>query len=189
MDDAAALASARAGDPQAFRALVERHARPLFRLAYRLTGSESDAEDVVQETFLRAYTRLDQFQERSAVGSWLHRIAANAAYDVLRARKRRQARFSSFSQGEEQDAELDPVCEQPGPERLTFSAEVQARVGRVMGHMTELERSSFVLRHVEGLSIREIGDALGQSENSTKQSLLRAVRKLRRSLQAVGVVA
>lgn len=188
MDDAAALAGARAGDSQAFRALVERHGRGLFRLAFRLTGSESDAEDVVQETFLRAYARLGQFEERAAVGSWLHRIATNAAYDVLRARRRREAQKAPAEPAGETPA-AEPQSPAPSPERLLWSAEVKARVERVMGRMTAMERSSFVLRHFEGLSIREIGEALGQSDNSTKQSLLRAVRKLRSALQTAGVGA
>ena len=89
MDDAAAVAQARAGDSEAFRLLVERHSRALFKLAYRMTGNEHDAEDVVQEAFLKAYRSLDRFEERSQVGSWLYRIAANCAFDVLRRRQRR----------------------------------------------------------------------------------------------------
>src|SRR5262245_16097376 len=87
--DDQALARARAGDREGFRLLVDRHGRALFRLAQRMTGNEHDAEDVVQEAFLRAYKRLDQFEDRSQVGSWLFRIAANCAYDLLRARQRR----------------------------------------------------------------------------------------------------
>src|SRR5260221_7299934 len=88
-DDAAEVARARAGDEGAFRALVERHSRAVFRLAYRMTGNEHDAEDVVQETFLKAYRRMAQFESRAQFGSWLHRIAANCAFDLLRARSRR----------------------------------------------------------------------------------------------------
>src|SRR5436189_3338513 len=87
--DAAAVAKARAGDADAFGALVERHSRSIFRLAYRMTGNEHDAEDVVQEAFLRAYRRLDQYDQRARFSSWLYRIAANCAFDLLRARRRR----------------------------------------------------------------------------------------------------
>jgi RNA polymerase sigma-70 factor (ECF subfamily) len=186
MDDAAALAGARGGDSEAFRALVQRHSRPLFRLAFRLTGSEADAEDVVQETFLRAFVRLGQFEERAAVGSWLYRIAANASYDVLRARRRREATWGA---GDAEEEAAEAPSEAPGPERLAFSAELKGRVERVMARMSAAERASFVLRHFEGRSIREIGAELGQSENSAKQSLLRAVRKLRAALERVGVEA
>ena len=99
--DAEAVARARGGDPEAFRALVERYSPLVFRVAYRLTGNEPDAEDVVQETFLRAYRRLDLFEDRSQFGSWLYRIAANCAYDVLRGRLRREKRFEDADDDEE----------------------------------------------------------------------------------------
>src|ERR671934_15809 len=85
---AAVLARARQGDSEAFRALVERHSRSVFQLAYRMTGNEQDAEDVVQETFLRAYKQLSRFESRAGFGTWLHRIAANCSLDLLRKRKR-----------------------------------------------------------------------------------------------------
>src|SRR5919198_4849885 len=89
-DAAAVLARARQGDGEAFRALVERHSRSVFRLAYRLTGNEQDAEDVVQETFLRAYKQLQNFESRASFGTWLYRIAANYSLDLIRSRKRHQ---------------------------------------------------------------------------------------------------
>ena len=117
LTDAALVATARAGDRDAFRALVERHSRSLFRLTYRMTGNEQDAEDVVQETFLRAYNHLGKFDGRSSFGSWLYRIAANSSLDLLRSRKR----------SAESDLE-DPVCTPrsttPSPERLAMSEEV-----------------------------------------------------------------
>ena len=89
LSDSVAVAQARAGDSGAFRVLVERHSRNLFRLAYRMTGHQQDAEDVVQETFLRAYRQLSKFDERASFGTWLYRIAANCSLDLIRARKRR----------------------------------------------------------------------------------------------------
>src|SRR5436190_22699029 len=85
--EAAAAEQARKGDQQAFRVLVERHSRALFRLAFRMTGNEQDAEDLVQETFLRAYKQLANFDSRSAFGTWLYRIATNCSLDLLRRRK------------------------------------------------------------------------------------------------------
>src|SRR4029079_10375460 len=86
--EAFVLAQARAGNREAFRTLVERHSRAVFRVAYRITGNEADAEDVVQDTFIRAYTELKKFEARSGFGTWLHRIAANCAIDVIRRRPR-----------------------------------------------------------------------------------------------------
>src|SRR4030095_9619288 len=96
--DAADVERARAGDEDAFRMLVERHSRSLFRLAFRLTGNEQDAEDVVQDAWLKAYRRLDQFESRANFGSWLYRIAANCAYDLLRGRRRHEEHLESAAE-------------------------------------------------------------------------------------------
>src|SRR6266581_9015024 len=88
--DAVAVARARAGDQDAFGMLVERHSIRLFQVAYRMTGNEQDAEDVVQESFLRAYKQLDRFESRAGFATWLHRIAVNCSLDLLRKRKRRE---------------------------------------------------------------------------------------------------
>src|SRR5688572_19070296 len=88
-DRAAVLARARHGDGEAFRALVEEHGRRAFQLAFRMTGNEQDAEDVVQESFLRAYRQLNRFEARANFGTWLHRIVANCAVDAIRARRAR----------------------------------------------------------------------------------------------------
>src|SRR6266481_1183928 len=79
--DGAAVVRAQSGDGDAFRVLVERHSRSLFRLAYRMTGNQQDAEDVVQESFLRAYKQLGKFDERASFGTWLYRIAINCSLD------------------------------------------------------------------------------------------------------------
>jgi RNA polymerase sigma-70 factor, ECF subfamily len=179
MDDTAAdiLARARSGDATAFRALVDRHARAVFRLAYRMTGNEHDAEDVVQETFLKAYKNLDSFESRSNFGSWLHRIAANASFDVLRARVRHAE--EPLLEGEET---WDVPASSPGPERLALSAEVERRVSRALTRLSPNERSAFVLRHYQGLSVEEIGTVLGCDTGATKSSIFRAVRKMREAL-------
>ena len=127
MDDATAVARARAGDGDAFRLLVERHSRALFKLGYRMTGNEQDAEDVVQEAFLKAYRRLDQFESRANFGSWLYRIAANCSVDVLRARVRRDER--PFAHGTEDEEELAPLAAtDPGPDRIAHASELRRRI-------------------------------------------------------------
>ena len=83
-----AVERARAGDSDAFRLLVEQHSRSIFRLAFRMTGNEQDAEDVVQETFLRAFKQLDRYEARSSFSTWLFRIASNYSLDLIRMRKR-----------------------------------------------------------------------------------------------------
>jgi len=178
--DAEAAARARGGDTEAFRVLVERHSPLVFRVAYRLTGNEHDAEDVVQETFLRAYSRLELFEERSHFGSWLYRIAANCAYDVLRRRARTAKRFAASDDAE--DGSDHFPSEDPAPDQLVFGAEIRRRVDAVLERMSPAERSAFVLRHLEGMSIEEIGNALDLDTSATKHSIFRAVRKMRRAL-------
>src|SRR5881296_928908 len=111
---AAVLARARQGDSEAFRALVERHSRTVFHLAYRMTGNEQDAEDVVQESFLRAYKQLGRFESRANFGTWLYRIAANCSVDLMRAKQARhdQARAESLD-----EAAGDVRSDHPDPER------------------------------------------------------------------------
>src|SRR5262245_31041500 len=89
--DAATVALARGGDSEALRALVERHSRAVYRLAHRMTGNPSDAEDVVQETFLKAYKQLGRFESRANFSTWLHRIAVNCSIDLIRSRPHREA--------------------------------------------------------------------------------------------------
>src|SRR5262249_14589223 len=119
---ATVLARARQGDSEAFRALVERHSRSVFRLAFRMTGNEQDAEDVVQEAFLRAYRQLGRFESRANFGTWLYRIVANCSVDLMRAKLSRH----DITRGESLDEAGDlPSHDAPGPERLAQSAEIQ----------------------------------------------------------------
>src|SRR5579872_3985509 len=109
LNDVLAVSRARAGDTDAFRVLVERHSRSLFRLAFRMTGNEQDAEDVVQESFLRAYRQLGKFDDRASFGTWLYRIAANCSLDLVRARKRRSEHLAPA----ETESNEDPIAAIP----------------------------------------------------------------------------
>jgi RNA polymerase sigma-70 factor (ECF subfamily) len=176
----AVLARARQGDNDAFRTLVERHAERVFRLAYRIARNEHDAEDIVQESFLRAYCQLDRFEARANFGTWLHRIVANCAVDLLRARQARRDQ----SRGEALDAAAPSLpSDRPGPDRLAASAEIDRHVAGALDRLSPLERAAFTLRHYEGLSIDEIGRTLGLGTSAAKHSVFRAVRKLRAALE------
>jgi RNA polymerase sigma-70 factor, ECF subfamily len=183
---AAVLARARQGDSEAFRALVERHSRSVFRLAFRMTGNEQDAEDVVQESFLRAYRQLGRFESRANFGTWLYRITANCAVDLMRARQARhdQARGESLD-----DTAVELRTDAPGPERLSESSEIQRRIAAAMARLSPLERAAFTLRHHEGRSIDEISRMLGLGTSAAKHSVFRAVRKLRAALEPLRGVA
>jgi RNA polymerase sigma-70 factor (ECF subfamily) len=182
--DAAAVLQARAGDTEGFRVLVERHSRGIFRLAYRMTGSEQDAEDIVQETFLRAYSRIRSFQSRANFGTWLYRIGVNCAHDLIRKRRKQEERYLPVEPRE--DGSLpDPPGNLIPPDGAVFTAEVRHRLRRAMGLLSPLERSAFVLRHHEGMSIEEIARALDMRVGAVKHSIFRAVRKMRGALEPV----
>lgn len=183
--DAAAVAQARAGECDAFRLLVERHSRKVFRLAFRMTGNETDAEDVVQETFLRAYRSLNQFDEKAVFTSWLYRIATNYALDLLRLRKTRSAVSLSAGNSDEGISEQLP-SDSPDPERIALSRQLQVRIADAMDALTPHERTAFTLRHFEGHTIEEISSVLKLGGNATKQVVFRAVQKMRRALEPVG---
>ena len=182
LGDSVAVAQARAGDSGAFRVLVERHSRNLFRLAYRMTGHQQDAEDVVQETFLRAYRQLPHFDERASFGTWLYRIAANYSLDLIRARKRR----SELHEAAPEEGAPDPIQslpdQAPTPDRLAMSGQVKDKVAAALDELSEMERTAFVLRHYEGMCIEDISRTLGVQPNAAKHSIFRAVQKLRRAL-------
>ena len=180
----AAIERVLAGDGDGFRALVERHSRTLFRLAYRITGNEADAEDVVQESFLRAYRGLSQYDGRSTFQAWISRIASNYALDLLAAKKRRN--WEQIDGSEDRAGVLDSMpAAGATPERLAQSGQVREHVETALSGLTDLERTAFVLRHYEGLSIEEIGSTMGINLNSVKQGVFRAVQKLRVALRPV----
>jgi len=182
--DATAVAQVRAGDTDAFRVLVERHSHSVFRLAFRMTGNEQDAEDLVQETFLRVYRQIARFDGRASFSTWIYRIAANCSLDLIRSRKRRQEQQAPVDD-EGQEIAMAVAVEGPTPERLAYSGEVQQLLGPALDRLSSMERAAFVLRHYEGMAIEDIGRALGVHAGAAKHSVFRAVQKLRRALEPV----
>ena len=184
LTDLAFVTRARSGDADAFRVLVERHSRALFRLAFRMTGNEQDAEDVVQESFLRAYRQLSKFDERASFGTWLYRIAANCSLDLVRARQRRSEKMApSDAAPDAEDAILNLPDLGPTPERSVLSTEVRDRVTAAMEELSATERTAFVLRHFEGMCIDEVSRVLECQPGAAKHSVFRAIQKLRRALE------
>ncbi len=174
------IARAQAGEEEAFRMLVEQHSRNVFNVAYRIVGNSADAEEAVQETFLKVFKRLGSFEERARFTTWLYRVAANAAMDVVRRRQRHATREAVL---EDQEGQLLPfAAEAPGPEREAEGGEISDHISAAMDRLTPGERAAFTLRHLQGLSIREIGEALDMQSNAVKNSIFRAVQKMRREL-------
>lgn len=183
--DLAVVARVKAGDHDAFRHLVERHSRSVFRLAYRLTGREEDADDVVQETFLKAFRQLAQFESRSTFGTWLYRITVNCAHDLTRQRPRTGTRTSLDDPEHGAALQLADTSAAADPMRELERRQIDARVRAAMTELSDQERSAFVMRHYEGLSIEEIGRVLDLRTSAAKHSIFRAVKKLRRSLEPI----
>jgi|ERR1700737_2988819 RNA polymerase sigma-70 factor (ECF subfamily) len=180
-NDADAVARARAGDREAFRELVERHSHRVFQLAFRLTGNEEDAEDVVQDTFLKAYRGLSRFEERAQFLTWLHRIASNCAMDLARRRPLRANRVEALDEGRPlPGGEAGDSI--PDPERQATASETGRRVAAALTRLSPMERTAFVLRHFEGRPIAEIAQTLQIRAGAAKNCVFRAVSKLRREL-------
>jgi RNA polymerase sigma-70 factor (ECF subfamily) len=173
------------GDSDAFEGLVRRHTRSVFAAAYRITGERASAEDAVQECFLRAYRFLGRFDQKSRFSTWVYKIAVNSAIDQLRkGRVEHEHRAELPEEGTH--ALSEQPAEAPDPERRALASEIGRRTEEALGALTPTERAAFLLRHYEGRSIAEISSTLGKRENATKQSIFRAVRKLRAALAPVG---
>src|SRR5579863_3733360 len=172
--DQVAAEEAREGNQLAFRVLVERHSRAVFRLAYRMTGNEQDAEDMEQETFLRAFKQLHRFDGRASFGTWLYRIATNCSLDLMRARRAHGAQQPGLDTAESHD---------PSPERVTRSKQLAKMLDHALEQLSEAERTAFLLRHYEGCNIEEIAKVLGVRNGAAKHSVFRAVQKLRGALE------
>jgi len=182
VDDAAIVGEIRAGNVEAFRLLVERHSHALFRLAYRMTGNEQDAEDVVQETFMKAHRDMGRFEARSGVGTWLYRIGTNCALDLLRSRRRSAISESPAEDGQDDLLESLPAGD-PAPDQAICNGEIRQRVAAALDGLSAAERAAFVLRHFQQMPIAEISRVMGLRENATKNTIFRAVQKLRGALE------
>lgn len=180
--DEAAVKQVLGGDKDAFRVLVERHSRQVFSVAFRITGNEPDAEEVVQETFLRAYRRLESFKFNSAFSTWLQSIAANCSYTLVEQRGRHtKGRVEPQKDDDEKPIEFPSGA--PSPEQLVLSGEIHGKVAQAMETLTSAEKTAFVMRHFEGNSIEEISAALGIATTAAKNCVYRAVQKMRFALE------
>jgi len=180
-NDHAAIVAILAGEKEAYAALVVRHAPSLFRVAFRITGNEADADDVVQEAFMRAYQRLAAFESRSSFGTWVYRIAIRCALDRLQHRAP-DPESSIADNADPGHHEIQLADNAAGPDRLLLDGEIGALRQTAMLSLSPTEHTAFVLRHLEQRTCEEIGVALGIQPNAAKQAVFRAVEKLRRRL-------
>jgi len=182
-DELKLVRAAKDGDVSAFEQLVKRYDRNVFRIANHITHSREDAEDVVQEAFLKAYSNLEKFQEQSKFYTWLVRIAVNEA--LMKLRKRRPERFVSLDEDvkTEDDSLPREVADwSPNPEQLYNQEELRDILSRTIQGLPPTFRTVFVLRDVEGLSTEETAEALELSVPAVKSRLLRARLQLRERL-------
>ncbi|NLX11394.1 MAG: sigma-70 family RNA polymerase sigma factor [Chloroflexi bacterium] len=182
-DDAEMVARLQAGDQAAYAQLVDENAGRIYRLALRMLGSEADAEDVLQETFLSAFKSIENFEARSSLSTWLYRIATNAA--LMRLRRKEPQQVSVDEPIESDDGELIPrqffdfCCL---PETDLLRDEARAEMMRAIEELPATLRSVFVLRDIEGLSTEETAETLNLSISAVKSRLMRARLKLRERL-------
>jgi len=182
-DELMLVRAAKAGDIGAFEELVRRYDRNVFRIAQHITQNREDAEDVVQDAFLKAYENLAGFQEQSKFYTWLVRIAVNEA--LMRLRRRRPERMVSLD--EEVKTEEDTMPREvadwsPNPEQLYTQSELRDILTKTIQGLPSSFRTVFVLRDVEGLSTEETAEALELSIPAVKSRLLRARLQLRERL-------
>jgi RNA polymerase sigma-70 factor (ECF subfamily) len=176
----------RRGDRGEFARLVDAFSGPLYRLALKMLGNASDAEDALQNTFLKAFQHVDTFEGRSSLSTWLYRIVSNEALMMLR-KRRPEINFADSTVEEEDERNYAPVqftdwCCLPEEEYL--SAEARKAMDRAVEHLPETLRIVFVLRDIEDLSIQETSQVLGLSETAVKTRLLRARLRLREELSS-----
>jgi RNA polymerase sigma-70 factor (ECF subfamily) len=181
-DEHLLVAAAKSGDAAAFEELVNRYERKIFRLTMNITRNREDAEDAMQDAFLKAYAHLGDFNQDSRFYTWLVRIAANEA--LMRLRKRRPNQFSLDEpiEGEEDLIPREIEDWGPSPEQRYAQSEMREILNQVIDQLQPDFRVVFVLRDVENLSTEETAGALGISEAAVKSRLLRARLKLRQKL-------
>jgi RNA polymerase sigma-70 factor (ECF subfamily) len=189
LDDRALVIEAQVGNRAAFEELVHRYDRDVLRLALNLMKRPEDARDVYQEAFLKVYRNLHRFRFECSFYTWLYRIVTNVCLDHLRRRQARpedqspETNHAHYDEGVtdffERQREHRPTLD---PERTMFGLEIKARIATAMERLSPRERIVFEMKHYQGLKLRAIGDALGTTEETVKNSLFRATRKLRHEL-------
>jgi len=169
-----------AGDPSAFRELVEAYKRKVYGLAFEMTRNHADAEDVSQITFMKIHKAIGMIKPGHGLSTWIYQITHNAALDHLRKRPfyPKEAAISPVPV-QPFDEPSDPA---PGPEREVEAACLRRRIDAALAKFSERERAVFILRHYHDLKVKEIAQTLGVSLGSVKSYLFRSIQKLQKEL-------
>src|SRR3989440_3956362 len=186
VDDTDLIRQAQRGDRAAFETLVRQYDQAVLKLAYHLTRSEQDAQDIYQEAFLKAYRHVGNFRFECSFYTWIYRIVTNLCLDHLRRRNTRKEDSAVWvdSSGEEVSL-LDNVADDrshASPERDLMRRQLGKKIQNALTKLTPRERMVFELKHYQGLKLRTIGEMLNTTEETAKNTLFRATQKLRGSL-------
>ena len=186
VDDTVLVRRAQQGDSAAFEELVRHYDGRVLRLAMHLTDSTEDAQDIYQETFLRAYRNIGRFRFECSFYTWIYRIVTNLCCDYLRHKQfRNRYAYSEPYPGEDsgrEDTVLERACDQragASPERAALNGELRKQILRALNKLSVRERLVFELRHYEGLKLQTVASILNTTENTVKTMLFRATQKLR----------
>ncbi len=183
--DAALVALAREGDAGAIRTIIRRHNQRLFRVARAIVGNDGEAEDVVQASYVNAFTHLDGFRGEAQLSTWLTRIAVNEA--LGRKRERRPGASVEQIEREQQSAQIiqfPTAISQPDPEAEMSRIEMRHLLEQAIDELPEIFRTVFVLRDVEGLSVEETALNLNLKSETVRTRLLRARKLMRSAIEA-----
>jgi RNA polymerase sigma-70 factor, ECF subfamily len=186
IDDTTLVREAQRGNRAAFEELVRHYDQAVLRLALHLTGSESDAQDVYQDAFLKAYKSIGNFRFECSFYTWIYRIVTNLCLDQLRKRQVRKedAPVATDCDGEQYDvlSQVPDARAGANPERDLMRRELGGRISRALEKLTPRERMVFELKHYQGLKLRTVGKILNTTEETAKNTLFRATQKLRGAL-------
>ena len=186
IDDTTLVREAQRGNRAAFEELVRHYDQAVLRLALHLTGSDSDAQDVYQDAFLKAYKSIGNFRFECSFYTWIYRIVTNLCLDQLRKRQVRKedAPVATDSEGEQYDvlSQVPDGRSGANPERDLMRRELGGRINRALEQLTPRERMVFELKHYQGLKLRTVGEILNTTEETAKNTLFRATQKLRGAL-------
>lgn len=179
IDEPVLIQRALGGDLPAFRQIVEEYKMIVYRLALDMTGNPDDADDISQEVFLRAYKSLPSFRGESKISSWLYRIAVNICLDH---RSKKKSRLVELRDDMEGDENIARDLHQPLPDMSAGSRMIQDHIQKALEKLSPRERTVFVLRHYNDMSLKEIAATLSVTLGTVKSTLFRAVEKLQAEL-------
>jgi RNA polymerase sigma-70 factor, ECF subfamily len=183
MENLKLIQNAQQGDPEAFYMLFEKNKKMIFGLALKYTKNKQDAEDILQETFIKALNNLNKFQTKkySSFSSWVYRIGINCSIDFLRDKKRIRENLSDWRLMDSTNSDAS----QTDPEKKASREDLKKKIELILNDMPPRQKMAFVLKHFQQLKIREIAEYMDCSEGSVKKQLFRAVTDLKSSLKKI----